>query len=740
MHNKSLFKIIIILISVSIFLVPASAVYAAINDIDLDGYSDTGPWDCTRDNSCPDSDHDGVIDPLDFCDDIAAPHGIFGCPDNDRDGVYDYYTVFHVGGFNGSNRTETIYVDQCPDEPGSGLSVLPYLLDQIPEVARGTNGCPGKCNSVHYYDLNPESHPFFECPQNEEGQFVCWQRWPELGWANNYHGIPSDWDCDGVPDNDDECRQLPGPYYNQGCPRRLLDAVHTADNPRIESGDFRNHREGRRAYMESRTQDEDNYIGEGGDWECVGEECRGYEEEASPPRTPIPTEPEISSEIEDEIVVEEPQEIEARIDVPFYSNEEATENGAENEIEIDTKQNLAAQSYAGCSLISKNTCNRSAVIFILTILLALLPITVSRFSRILKTKTIIYLAIAFLISASLTFNISNANADYDCNRLPPDGIDVDHDGYAETGYAEWCAQCYCNDHDEDGVSEPEDYCDYEPVPDGEGVHGCPDTDRDGVIDYYTIMPWVGLGQEEPDHPNKIIVDKCPNEPGVGITPRLDILQDLDPELAAINGCPSEEGASNQWVNEVAREMGQSDTDFDGVLDNDDNCRREPGSYYNNGCPERNTSRRPAISNLRLVSIVHRQPPEVYIVRQIPDFSDINLDNNDDSDDETGSRTPIPTHPDDEDMDNEDVDDEEVEPEQTLPQVDYYRFNDAQADETDQNTTSLIPETGNQGLQTYAGCSLISKGNEARSFTVILLPIILSALPVIRARKLNKRLN
>ncbi len=786
--NAKLKYIIVLIFSLGLVL-PISSVMAG--DIDLDGYADTGPWDCTRDDSCPDTD---------------------------RDGVYDYYTVFHAGGMNGSDRTEMIYVDQCVNKPGSGLSVLPYLLDEIPEEAWGTNGCPAKCNSVHNYDFNPDNHLFFLCPQNSEDEYVCWQRWPELGWAPaGYNGIPADWDCDGVIDTEDECRRVPGPYYNQGCPRRDREQSIFA-----EAGlDY----ESIQALREQLEEPEERqpYIGDAGDWDCVGESCSEAEED-SPPKTPIPTEPEPTPESEEEAAIDETSETLADIDVPFYSSDEASESEqGTRPVLVDysqPKQNSEAQSYSGCSLISKATRQRSALIFILSIIPALLPILVTRFNRLTKPKNLlsIILLLGFLLSAS------NSHALYN---------DIDRDTYPD-GEGNWdCSVHYnealqtspledgsCPDSDEDGVIDPRDFCDEDPG--DPSLYGCPDKDKDGVYDYYTRWELPGAELQgagsEAAYDNleggrdafilrKIYLDACPDEAGSGISVHPRDIEKIPTIALLYNGCPThcnapefeKEHAEEGYIEipgndapfyECPKNTGivedvfsgdyvcwqqwnqfkiegeplldfnglPHDQDCDGTPDDDDDCILEPGDFYNQGCPEEangddETSDNPIISDgggwecadpTPDDDIDDCNPSALSDDDEAEEAEEAAEPSSDEEDDESPPRTPIPTETDDNDDEPEEAAQEqstdiEDQNEQTSPQVDFYSLDEAQEDATDE-TSSILPESNHQAKHSYSGCSLISKGTKKRSISILLLVIFLAILPTIRYSKLNKRIN
>ena len=112
-----------------------------------------------------DRDHDGVLDSLDACPDVAGLVALKGCPDKDSDGITDA-------------------ADKCPDIPG----LAKYDGCPIPDTDKdGINDEEDKCPSV------PGVAKYQGCP------------------------IP-DRDNDGVNDDDDRCPDLAGPATNGGCP------------------------------------------------------------------------------------------------------------------------------------------------------------------------------------------------------------------------------------------------------------------------------------------------------------------------------------------------------------------------------------------------------------------------------------------------------------------------------------------------------------------------------------------
>jgi len=121
----------------------------------------------------PDSDNDGVVDPVDKCPD--TPEGAFvdinGCPrDFDHDGIPDY-------------------MDQCPNTPkGFEIDEEGCSLDS------DNDGVPN--------DMD-------KCPDTPKGIVV------------NQTGCPRDYDMDGIPDYLDQCpNNVRGVAVNRkGCPR-----------------------------------------------------------------------------------------------------------------------------------------------------------------------------------------------------------------------------------------------------------------------------------------------------------------------------------------------------------------------------------------------------------------------------------------------------------------------------------------------------------------------------------------
>ncbi|MEO6905803.1 MAG: OmpA family protein [Ginsengibacter sp.] len=117
-----------------------------------------------------DRDHDGVVDSLDRCPDVAGLAALKGCPDKDGDGIADID-------------------DKCPDVAG----VSKYQGCPIPDTdGDGINDDEDKC--------------------------------PTVAGVARYQGCPiPDTDKDGVNDEEDKCPTQVGPASNFGCP--VIDVV-----------------------------------------------------------------------------------------------------------------------------------------------------------------------------------------------------------------------------------------------------------------------------------------------------------------------------------------------------------------------------------------------------------------------------------------------------------------------------------------------------------------------------------
>ncbi len=117
-----------------------------------------------------DRDHDGVVDSLDRCPDVAGLAALQGCPDKDGDGIADID-------------------DKCPDVAG----IAKYQGCPIPDTdGDGINDEEDKC--------------------------------PNVKGVARYQGCPiPDTDGDGVNDEEDKCPNEAGPASNFGCP--VIDVV-----------------------------------------------------------------------------------------------------------------------------------------------------------------------------------------------------------------------------------------------------------------------------------------------------------------------------------------------------------------------------------------------------------------------------------------------------------------------------------------------------------------------------------
>ncbi len=112
-----------------------------------------------------DRDHDGIVDSLDECPDVAGLPQFHGCPDTDGDGIPDKD-------------------DKCPNVAG---------------IAR-YNGCP-----IPDTDGDGINDEMDKCPT--------------IVGVARYSGCPiPDTDGDGVNDEEDKCPNVVGVKENQGCP------------------------------------------------------------------------------------------------------------------------------------------------------------------------------------------------------------------------------------------------------------------------------------------------------------------------------------------------------------------------------------------------------------------------------------------------------------------------------------------------------------------------------------------
>lgn len=118
-----------------------------------------------------DSDHDGIIDSLDACPDVAGVAKFNGCPDTDSDGIPDKD-------------------DKCPNVAG----LEKYQGCPIPDTdGDGINDEKDKC--------------------------------PTVAGLERYQGCPiPDTDGDGVNDEEDKCPEIAGTAQFNGCPPVIFEA------------------------------------------------------------------------------------------------------------------------------------------------------------------------------------------------------------------------------------------------------------------------------------------------------------------------------------------------------------------------------------------------------------------------------------------------------------------------------------------------------------------------------------
>ncbi|MBK7149898.1 MAG: OmpA family protein [Bacteroidetes bacterium] len=110
----------------------------------------------------------------------------------------------------------------------------------------------------------------------------------------------------------------------------------------------------------------------------------------------------------------------------------------------------------------------------------------------------------------------------------------------------------CPDTDKDGILDKNDSCVTEP-----GLaefYGCPDRDSDKIPDKLDLCP---------DIPGLAKFKGCPDKDGDGVEDRFDKCPDIPGDTAHF-GCP--------------------DTDGDGLYDYEDNCIQVKGPRENKGCP------------------------------------------------------------------------------------------------------------------------------------------------------------
>jgi len=144
----------------------------------------------------------------------------------------------------------------------------------------------------------------------------------------------------------------------------------------------------------------------------------------------------------------------------------------------------------------------------------------------------------------------------------------------------------CPDSDGDGIADYEDRCPQSAGPEESG--GCPDSDGDGVSDN---------DDECPNMAGSINNNGCPSEndnDGDGIRNAIDECPD-QPGPVSNRGCPTgvdptgpittppDATTQGTYANDGCPEV--SDSDGDGILDEDDNCPNQPGLPVYSGCPD-----------------------------------------------------------------------------------------------------------------------------------------------------------
>ncbi|RME91205.1 MAG: hypothetical protein D6770_00935, partial [Anaerolineae bacterium] len=186
---------------------------------------------CLPDDWFVDHDLDHVPDRIDSCTDRWGPIPLLGCPDpNDDDG-------------DGVSNAQ----DQCPNRSG-----LPWNVgcpDERLAIGRENRFCdlaPFLCPRS-FTDVDCNAHPEAcgldtGCPQDADCDGVpddldeCPDRFG-LGFEGNTSGCPLDWngngqadenddDHDGVPNEMDSCPQAQGSLQNSGCPRPEGETVN----------------------------------------------------------------------------------------------------------------------------------------------------------------------------------------------------------------------------------------------------------------------------------------------------------------------------------------------------------------------------------------------------------------------------------------------------------------------------------------------------------------------------------
>ncbi|MDX2246355.1 MAG: OmpA family protein [Bacteroidia bacterium] len=145
----------------------------------------------------PDTDGDGIKDPLDDCPEVPGIARLNGCPDRDGDGIADSLDkcpdTFGLVEFEGCPDPDrdkdgtTNEKDDCPDEPGT-----PAL-----------KGCPD---------------------QDNDGIADRMDNCPDLAGIAALNGCP-DRDGDGITDGEDACPDEAGTVELKGCPEIEQEVV-----------------------------------------------------------------------------------------------------------------------------------------------------------------------------------------------------------------------------------------------------------------------------------------------------------------------------------------------------------------------------------------------------------------------------------------------------------------------------------------------------------------------------------
>jgi outer membrane protein OmpA-like peptidoglycan-associated protein len=151
------------------------------------------------------------------------------------------------------------------------------------------------------------------------------------------------------------------------------------------------------------------------------------------------------------------------------------------------------------------------------------------------------------------------------------------------------------DSDGDGVPDRKDECPDTPPGVKVDEKGCPiDTDGDGVPDYKDDCP---------TEPGKPELNGCPDRDGDGVADKDDDCPDV-PGLAKFNGCPDTDGDGVPDNKDKCPDTPKGcpvdadgcplDSDGDGVIDCEDKCPQVAGPASNNGCPDWEDLKIPAI--------------------------------------------------------------------------------------------------------------------------------------------------